>query len=156
MSDPTQPPEKSGSGNPADADARSGDTGVPPAAPAAPSYPSYPPPAATAYQPPAYDQPPAYGQTAYGQNQYGQQNAQDKYNVLAIVSLVSAFFFSLVAVITGHIAMSQIKKTGEKGYGLALWGLILGYLGLVIGILIIILVIAIIVSGAATSTNFNT
>ena len=42
-----------------------------------------------------------------------------RYNVLAIVSLVSAFFLSLVAVITGHMALGQIKRTAEKGRGLA-------------------------------------
>jgi hypothetical protein len=40
---------------------------------------------------------------------------------------VSAFFIALVAIITGHIALSQIKKTGEQGRGLALAGLIIGY-----------------------------
>jgi len=56
-----------------------------------------------------------------------------KTNTLAIVSLVLAFFISLGAVICGHIALSQIKKTGENGRGLAIAGLILGYLGLVAG-----------------------
>jgi len=58
--------------------------------------------------------------------------------VLAIVSLVSAFFISLVAIITGHIALSQIKKTGEKGRGLAIGGLVLGYLGVVATIIVVI------------------
>ncbi len=58
-----------------------------------------------------------------------------KTNTLAIVSLVLAFFISLGAVICGHIALSQIKKTGENGRGLAIAGLILGYLGLVAGLI---------------------
>lgn len=64
-----------------------------------------------------------------------------KTNVLAIVSLVSAFFISLVAVITGHLALSQIKKTGEGGRGLAIAGLILGYVGIVGGIIAIIVIV---------------
>ncbi len=56
-----------------------------------------------------------------------------KTNTLAIVSLVLAFFISLGAIICGHIALGQIKKTGESGRGLAIAGLVLGYLGLVIG-----------------------
>jgi peptidyl-prolyl cis-trans isomerase B (cyclophilin B) len=76
-------------------------------------------------------------------------------NVLAIVSLVSAFFVSLVAIITGHIALSQIKRTGEKGRGLALAGLIIGYAGIAIGAAFIILwltlVFAIMSHGIAVS-----
>jgi hypothetical protein len=45
---------------------------------------------------------------------------------------------SLAAVICGHIALSQIKKTGEKGRGLAIGGLVLGYLGIISGIIVII------------------
>ena len=150
MSDPTQPPVDPTRNDPTRNDPMSwqpAETNVPPAyeTPATPNYPTPGTPAA-----PSYGQPPAYGQ-----NPYGQQNPQDQYNVLAIISLVSAFFISLVAVITGHMAMSQIKKTGEKGYGLALWGLILGYLGLVSGIIVAFIFIAILVSGAATSSSFN-
>jgi len=58
-----------------------------------------------------------------------------KTNTLAIVSLVLAFFISLGAVICGHIALGQIKRTGEGGRGLAIAGLVLGYLGLVAGII---------------------
>lgn len=64
-----------------------------------------------------------------------------KTNTLAIVSLVSAFFISLVAVITGHIALNQIKQTGEGGRGLALAGVILGYIGIVFGIIYAVVMI---------------
>lgn len=54
-----------------------------------------------------------------------------KWNVLSIVSLVaSILWLSLVGIITGHIALSQIKRTGEQGNVLAIIGLVLGYLGL--------------------------
>lgn len=106
---------------------------VPPVPPAAPAT----PPAAPAYgTPPAAPAAPAYAAPAYG------APASTKTNVLAIVSLVSAFFVSLVAIITGHIALSQIKKTGEQGRGLAIAGLIIGYIGLVVGIIVIIAWIA--------------
>lgn len=62
-----------------------------------------------------------------------------KTNTLAIVSLVSAFFVSLVAVITGHIALKQIKTRGGKGHGLALWGTILGYVGLASQVVAVVL-----------------
>lgn len=67
---------------------------------------------------------------------YASAPAGPKTNTLAIVSLVLAFFISLGAIICGHIALSQIKKTGENGRGLALAGLILGYVGLVLGFII--------------------
>lgn len=59
-------------------------------------------------------------------------------NSLAIVSLVAAilswvlcpFIAAVVAVITGHIARNQIRTSGEAGDGLALVGLIVGYLHL--------------------------
>ncbi|WBU37717.1 DUF4190 domain-containing protein [Homoserinibacter sp. YIM 151385] len=72
-----------------------------------------------------------------------------KTNVLAIVSLVLAFVVSLGAVICGHIALGQIKRTGEGGRGLALAGLILGYIGIVGGIIAIIASIAL--AGAAAT-----
>jgi peptidyl-prolyl cis-trans isomerase B (cyclophilin B) len=57
--------------------------------------------------------------------------AEARTNVLAIISLVTSIIgFSLVGVITGHIGLSQIKKTGEQGRGLAIAGLIIGYLSI--------------------------
>ena len=62
-----------------------------------------------------------------------------KWNVLAIVSLAIAVvgfaWLSLGAVITGHIALSQIKKTGEQGHGLALAGTIVGYVGIAVSLI---------------------
>ena len=69
---------------------------------------------------------------------YAAAPAGPRTNTLAIVSLVLAFFVSLGAVICGHIALSQIKRTGENGRGLAIAGLILGYLGLVFGFILAI------------------
>ena len=61
--------------------------------------------------------------------QYGPYAAAPRTNTLAVVSLVSAFCIGLVAIITGHIALAQIRARGEAGRGLALAGLILGYAG---------------------------
>lgn len=73
-------------------------------------------------------------------------------NTLAVVSIVAgvaSFVFApvigaIVAVITGHMAKSQIRQTGEGGDGLATIGLILGYVHLalvVLGILIVVLIL---------------
>ena len=55
-----------------------------------------------------------------------------KTNVLAIISLISAFIFPLAAVITGYVAQSQIRRTGEEGRGLARAGVIIGMVGTVL------------------------
>jgi hypothetical protein len=103
--------------------------------------------------PAAYPQQP-YQQNPYqnqgqGQGGYGQQNP--KTNVLAIVSLVSSilssFVFSIVAIVTGHISLRQIKRTGEQGKVMAIIGLVLGYLGLLGAIALVVFFIAAIAAG---------
>jgi len=80
-----------------------------------------------------------------------------KWNVLSIVSLVAAILggFGLIAVITGHIALSQIKKTGEQGNVLAIIGLILGYLEIVVGIIIFFAVLIPLFILGASGTYYN-
>jgi hypothetical protein len=72
--------------------------------------------------------------------------AQQRTNGLAIASLVCGICqigfpvpTGLVAIFLGHAARRRIRRTGERGDGLALAGLILGYLGLV-GYLLLFLV----------------
>ena len=126
--------------------------GQPPVPPAAPTYGA---PAVGAQQP-AYAQqpgapvppaPPAGPGAAYGQQAPG---APKKTNVLAIVAFISAFFVSLLAIILGHISLSQIKKTGEGGRGLALAGTILGY---VFSFGWIAVIIAVLASAAFVAAN---
>jgi uncharacterized protein YacL len=74
---------------------------------------------------------------------------QPSTNVLAIVSLVSAFFVSLVAIITGHIALSQIRRTGEQGRGLAIAGLVIGYVSILVGVVVLIITLALLAAGVA-------
>jgi peptidyl-prolyl cis-trans isomerase B (cyclophilin B) len=76
---------------------------------------------------------------------YAAVPAEQKTNVLAIVSLViSILGFNVIAIILGAIGLSQIKKTGEKGRGLAIAGIIIGAVSLVIGIIIVIVSVAVI------------
>ncbi|WP_230598320.1 DUF4190 domain-containing protein [Rhodococcoides fascians] len=44
----------------------------------------------------------------------------------------------LLGVVFGHIALSQIKRTGEGGHGLAVAGLALGYIYVVFWFLLIV------------------
>ena len=57
-------------------------------------------------------------------------------NGFAIVSLITALvgLGGVLAVIFGHIARSQIRRTGERGWGMATAGLIIGYIGIVVGV----------------------
>ena len=53
------------------------------------------------------------------------------------------FFSSLPAVICGHKGLKQVKLTGGPGAGMAIAGLILGYLNLALAIAIFILLLPI-------------
>ncbi|KAB1650564.1 DUF4190 domain-containing protein [Pseudoclavibacter endophyticus] len=46
---------------------------------------------------------------------------------MAIIALVGGILTGVVGIVCGHIALNQIKRTGEDGHGLALAGLIIGY-----------------------------
>lgn len=74
-------------------------------------------------------------------------------NTLAVVSLASAISIvgALVAVITGHVSLAQIKKSGESGRALAITGLVLGYIHLVGWIIFSILAV---VSSALIFSGF--
>ncbi len=70
-------------------------------------------------------------------------------NGLAVASLVLGVvwvygFTSILAVIFGHVALSQIKKTdgAQPGKGLAIAGLVLGYVGIVGAVALVALLIA--------------
>ena len=68
-------------------------------------------------------------------------------NVLAIVAFVFGLLGgTLLPIILGHVALSQIARTGERGHGLALAGTILGYLSTITVIIILIVVFASIAS----------
>ena len=108
----------------------------------------YPPEQQPGFAAPPYGTPPAYG---YG---YAPQPvaATNGWAIASlVVSLVSCGFGSLLGVIFGHIALSQIKRDGGGGRGLAIAGLVIGYIGLVIVIFAIVTVVAL---GESTS-DFN-
>lgn len=68
-------------------------------------------------------------------------------NTLAILALIFAFFGSVLGIVFGHVALSQIKRTGEQGRGLAVAGLVIGYVSLGIGVIAgIVSIVVILVS----------
>ncbi len=58
--------------------------------------------------------------------------------VCGILEIFTLGFAAIPAVILGHLARTQIRQTGERGDGMAIAGLVLGYLGIGIWTLIII------------------
>lgn len=103
---------------------------------------------------------PPYGQQPYAQQPYGVQpyGVQPQYsagyapqygaptrpnNSMAVVALVAGicgftavpFIGSIVAVITGHMARKQIRQTGEGGDGMAVAGLVMGWIVIALTVL---------------------
>jgi hypothetical protein len=106
----------------------------------------------------AVQQPPAYPP-----QQPGSYAAVRPTNTLAIVSLVlgiaSYVFLPLVgaiaAIVLGHMARGQIKRTGEGGSGFALAGLVLGYVHIVLVIIaiVVVVIVAVVIGAAAVQSG---
>jgi uncharacterized membrane protein len=69
-------------------------------------------------------------------------------NSLAIASMLLGFavpifgITAIPAIVTGHKARHEIRQTGEDGDGMAVIGLVLGYLAVVIGTIILLAAVA--------------
>ena len=78
--------------------------------------------------------------------------ATPKTNGLAIASLVCSFFFwlygigAVLAIVFGFIARSQIKRSAgmQRGGGMALAGIIIGFAGIVIGVVLAVIIVAVV------------
>ncbi|MGZ4510447.1 MAG: DUF4190 domain-containing protein, partial [Mycobacterium sp.] len=64
-------------------------------------------------------------------------------NKLAIASLISSFtgvfcccIGSILAIVLGAIAINQIKRTQQDGYGLAVAGIVIGVATLVVSLIV--------------------
>lgn len=64
----------------------------------------------------------------------GNDSPPAKTNALAIAAFVSSFIVGMTGVILGHIALHQIKTTGEGGRWLAIAALVIGYSSMAIGV----------------------
>jgi ABC-type uncharacterized transport system permease subunit len=77
--------------------------------------------------------------------------------VLSIASfVVMPFLAGIAGVILGHMARSQIRRTGEEGNGLAVAGLVIGYANIALcvlfgAILFVVVIAAIFASQAQPS-----
>lgn len=77
--------------------------------------------------------------------------AAGRTNTLAIVALILGIVVPIGGIICGPIALSQIKRTGENGRGLALAGLIIGCVFTLISIIWIIAAVALASSAVYSS-----
>ncbi len=107
---------------------------------------------------PGYGGPPGYGVPGYGAPAgygYGYGGVPSPgTNGMAIASLVCslATFIACVTfipgVICGHIAISQIKRTGQQGKGMAIAGLAIGYTFIALTVIVVLIAVA----GSSSST----
>lgn len=126
---------------------------VPPVPPAPESGGATPPPVAPA----APDAQPAY--PAYGQPPAGQYGPPT--NTLSIVAMVLSLagiitgITAVVGAILGHVALGQIKRTGENGRQFALTAIIAGWIITGLGVLLVIgLIIFYVVLFAAFGSSY--
>ncbi|MEU0520602.1 DUF4190 domain-containing protein [Streptosporangium sp. NPDC006007] len=101
-------------------------------------------------QSPGFQQPYGYGQGGYPH--YAPPPPPPRTSGLAVASMILGIFWmfglaSLLAVIFGHVAISNIRTTRAKGKGMAITGVTLGYVGLVMMLLFV--AIPVFVSGSA-------
>jgi peptidyl-prolyl cis-trans isomerase B (cyclophilin B) len=113
-----------------------------------------PPPPHGAYPPPPYG---GYPPSPYGAYPppYGGYPPPRPTNTLAVASLVCAFVFAPLGIAFGHISLSQIKKTGEEGRGLAVAGLIISYLATLLAIIVVVLSVLFFIAVGRSLENFD-
>jgi hypothetical protein len=76
-------------------------------------------------------------------------------NTLAIVGFILAFVVTVAGIVVSFIALSQIKKTGEGGHGLALAGVILGFVFSAFWIIYFVVIIAALIFSSAASASLS-
>ena len=64
--------------------------------------------------------------------------SHDEANVLATLSVVFAFVFAPVGAILGHLGLSQIRRTGQRGRDRALVGVTLSYVFITVAVVALI------------------
>lgn len=79
-------------------------------------------------------------------------------NGMAIASMVLGIFWagwigSILAVVFGHVALKQIERTDQGGRGMAVAGLVLGYLGLgILALIMVLIAIGTAIAGTGTTS----
>jgi hypothetical protein len=79
----------------------------------------------------------------------------EKWNVLSIVAFVLAIVqINVVAIILGFIGLSQVKKTGERGRGLAIAAIIIGFASIAFWIIFTIVLTSAVLSNPELTTTY--
>ena len=78
-------------------------------------------------------------------------------NTLAVVSIATALtgFGAVAGVITGHVALNQLKTDGKSGRGLAIAGVVVGYAGIAFAVLGTVFKIGLGLWGARNGFDFG-
>ncbi|QTX05363.1 DUF4190 domain-containing protein [Agromyces archimandritae] len=69
-------------------------------------------------------------------------------NAWAVASIILVWFGAIFGLIAGYIALSQIKRTGEGGRGLALAAVIIGWI--VVAAIVLWVIFAVIIVGMSS------
>lgn len=72
-------------------------------------------------------------------------STQSEFNIFAVLSIIFCWFAGILGLVFGYIALSQIKRTGQRGRGLALAGVIISWIA--VGIVVIWTVVIIVAGG---------
>ena len=122
----------------------------------APPGPATPPYGQPVYPPSPYSAPPYAQQPPYGYSATPPQNSMALVSmILSLVGLLS-WVTAPVGAILGHVALKQIRQSGESGEGMAKTGIIVGWSITGIGVLCCLGYLAIVIVGVANSgVDFN-
>lgn len=119
--------------SPAAAPATAPDAPAPAAAPAAPTYQQY----QAAQQLPPQPAPQPVAQRAV-------PTTVGQTNTYALVSILTVMLSPILGIVFGHLGLSQIKRNGDAGRGLALTGVIIGYASIVLIFIFVMVYVSII------------
>lgn len=101
-----------------------------------------------------------YQGTGYGGGPFGPVIATNSMAIASLICGVLQLFFwvltGIPAIILGHMARKQIRQSGEQGAGMALAGMILGYVGLAFAALFTLLIVIVAVAASHQSGGFTT
>jgi len=98
-------------------------------------YPDYPTPSPAGYgTAPGYGAAPLYGQPGpYIVGARGINRMAVAAMIVSLAGLVACIACPVGAVL-GHVALNQIRRTGEQGKGFATTGIIVGWIGTAVGV----------------------
>ncbi|OBG89740.1 cyclophilin [Mycobacterium sp. E802] len=87
---------------------------------------------------------------------YGGYPPPARTNGMAVAALVCACVFAPLGIVFGHISLSQLNRSGEQGRGLAIAGLIIGYVMTALSILLVGVLVMLAVFIARTAEGVST